>query len=147
MVRKSRGKAGKFLKSGSGALVRKDGSEGRAVDVGIADRIVRVAGPFIGEIGPCDDHDQVVRSILGFAVAAWNSVLMPENQGRDLLFTVTTVPGLTVAELEELRTKVDAMVARRRELYPDDRRYVDNYRFSGSGRELRFEARVLDQPS
>ena len=36
-----------------------------------------------------------------------------------------------------------AMVRRRKELFPDDLRYVDNYRFSGAGEELRFEARVL----
>ncbi len=146
MVRKSQGKSGK-TGFGAGTLIQKGGPVDEGGDVGVADRIVSVAGPFIEEIGPADDHEQVVRSILGFAVAAWNSVLMPEKQGEDLLFTVTTVPGLTVAELEELRTKVDEMVIRRQELYPDDRRYVDNYRFSGSGRDLRFEARVLDQPS
>jgi len=147
VVRKSQGKSGKSHTSdfGAAALVQKGGPGDEGA--GVADRIVRVADPFLKEIGPADDHEQVVRSILGFAVAAWNSVLMPEEQGEELLFTVTTVPGLTVAELEEVRTRVDELVARRRELYPDDRRYVDNYRFSGSGKDLQFEARVLDQPS
>lgn len=145
MAGKFRREAAKIRKSipGAGAFVRGGASEG--VDSGVAGRIVRIARPFIIEIGREDDCDRVARSILGFAVAAWNSTLMSPEQGNELLSTVTMVPGLTVAELEELRARVDEMVSRRKELYPDDRRYVDNYRFSGSGAELRFEARVLSE--
>lgn len=143
MAGKMRRKSGRNRKSktGAGILVQEQSQEG--VDISVAERIVRIARPFIAEVGPGDDRDRVVRSILGFAVAAWNSALMTPEQGHELLSTVSTVPGLTVAELDELRSRVEDMAVRRRELYPEDRRYVDNYRFSGEGAELRFEARVL----
>ena len=143
MVGKLRGKTGKNRKPIPGAEVFVRGDAWEGIGSGVAERIVGIARPFIAEIAREDDRDRVVRSILGFAVAAWNVPLLSPEQGNELLATVTMVPGLTVAELKELRDKVDAMVRRRKELFPDDLRYVDNYRFSGAGEELRFEARVL----
>ncbi len=89
-----------------------------------------------GEMSP-----EALRSLATLTSMAWNLSLFPEEEQAQTLKTMSetlarSVPG---GDVHVFRNIITSLVARKRELFPDDRRVVTATEVSGSGDTLRLD--------
>jgi hypothetical protein len=110
-----------------------------APDTELGLRILEVSAEFEDSVGSEDER----RSLVMSAVVAWNLSLFEGEEFEGYLAEFArSVPDWD----DEVRSFILALVDRKRELYPTDRRYVVRYELSGRGHDLAFRASAAPLP-
>jgi hypothetical protein len=90
----------------------------------LSDRLPEILGDFLMDMAT---NKEEMERLLFLAVTAWNATVVPEDLQQELFER-------TIGELpEEIHELVFAMMERKRQLYPDDHRYVVDFQVDDLG--------------
>ncbi|MFH1673183.1 MAG: hypothetical protein ABIF87_07140 [Pseudomonadota bacterium] len=95
------------------------------------------AAPLLNE---CDD-DESVKKALAVAIIVWNLSLLPEKDRAEAIENLSSelAPSDNAADTALTTHYIEMMMERRQKLFPDNKRTIMNYQFSGSGKNLRLD--------
>ncbi|NBN95765.1 MAG: hypothetical protein EBV31_09185, partial [Verrucomicrobia bacterium] len=88
---------------------------------GFADKLITFAQPIIEQAG---GNHTAAKGAMNVAILIWNAAIEGGPKIQDAKATLAKLPGATAEQVEEL---VTTMVARKTELYPEEKMIVTNF--------------------
>ena len=110
----------------------------------LSGRVMEVVDPY----RPVPARREKVVTLVTLGVAAWNAALLDEAERQALLDTVADAVARTAgpAARAEAQATLQLLVARKLALFPDDLRFVVDYRLSGGPDEVQLTVASLVKP-
>jgi hypothetical protein len=87
----------------------------------LPDKLITFAQPILEQAG---GNHTAAKGAMNVAILIWNAAIEGETKIAEAKVRLATLPGATAEQVEEL---VTSMVARKAELYPDDKLVVTNF--------------------
>jgi hypothetical protein len=87
----------------------------------LPDKLITFAQPILEQAG---GNHTAAKGAMNVAILIWNAAIEGEAKIAEAKVRLATLPGATAEQVEEL---VTSMVARKAELYPDDKLVVTNF--------------------
>ena len=104
------------------------------------DKLSDLLGDFLAPYSQLAEDEQSYRNLLRIGIAAWNLALFPPEQHPALLDELVSPARLAVdaAARDELRALLEALVARKRERFAAEQRYIVDFelRHTADGYQL-----------
>ncbi|MCC7361945.1 MAG: hypothetical protein IT317_20845 [Anaerolineales bacterium] len=93
------------------------------------DKLSDLLGDFLAPYSQLAEDEQSYRNLLRIGIAAWNLALFPPDQHPALLDELVSPERLAVAEAAraEMRALLEALVARKREKFAAEQRYIVDF--------------------
>jgi hypothetical protein len=93
------------------------------------DKLSDLLGDFLAPYSQLAEDEQSYRNLLRIGIAAWNLALFPPEQHPALLDELVSPERLAVDEAAraEMRALLEALVARKREHFAAERRYIVDF--------------------
>jgi hypothetical protein len=130
-------------KPAQAGLVKKMRTSGKKVAVNpkglerMSDVIETFAEPLLRD---CRSDNEIKKAIK-FAIIVWNLTLLPENKQDNKIEELVKAlsPSGKIDEITQTRYFINLLITRKRKKFPDIKRTVIDYQFSGAGSTLRLD--------